>query len=90
MINLWLSTNHTHYGDDVESDFAVDMSVMNIVIDGYPEALQLMIVDSLFGFSEQSVASGLHLDKHHLVVVSGDDVDIPAPRFPVAFDDAVA
>lgn len=90
MINFRLSAYHPHYGDDVEPYLAVDMAIFDVVVDGLTEALQLTVIDGFFGSAEESVATGLYLDKHHFVAVSGDDVDIPTPRFPVAFNDPIA
>ena len=86
----WVASRCTHYSDDIQAEFAVDTSGLDIVVDGLTQVLKFLIIDSIFWFSEHAVTAGFHLDKNQYIVICCDDIKIPMSRLPVAFQDGIA
>ena len=63
-------TIHVAYHcDDVQLDGEVDAVGLDVMIDGYAQTLQLLVVDSIFRICKETVATGLNLYKHHGSVI---------------------
>ena len=91
MSDLWRAAfGCAHHCDDIQTEFAVDTSGLDIVIDGLTQILKFLIVDSLFRFCEHAVTAGFYFHEHHDIFLHGNDVDIAMTRLPVAFDDIIA
>jgi hypothetical protein len=76
VFNFGLTANHTNNGNDIEPDIAENVAILDVVVDGQLETLQLTIIDGLLGIAEEAVAAGFDFDEYHFVSVGGDDVDI--------------
>ena len=82
VLNIRIRSDSPHNGDDVETDLLTDMLEFYVVADGLLQVLQLVVVHGLLGLAIKAVAAGLHLHKHHHVVVQRNDVDVPSARLP--------
>ena len=89
MINLGLLAYRTYYRDDIEPDIAVDVAILDVVVDGQTETLQFTIVDGLFGSAIQTIAASLDFDENDFCAVGSHNVDVASARLPVAFDNLI-
>jgi hypothetical protein len=85
VFNFGLTAYHTNYGNDIEPNVAVDVAKLDIMVDGQAQTLQFVVVYGFFRITIETVAASLNLDKYNLFTISGNNVDVASPRFPVAF-----
>ena len=84
------SLGRANDSDDVQAYFLVSVHVLDVVIDGAPQVVHLLVVHSLLGFAKEAIPSRFDLYEDQDILVDGDYVNIAMARVPTAFSYEVA
>lgn len=78
-----------HDGNDIEAATHVDLAILDIVIHGQPQVLQLLVIDGKLRISQPVATTGLHLYKNKAITVLGNDIDVTMTGMPIALQNDV-
>ena len=84
MINIRSSAIRSSYnGDCVKPDIAIDVLVVNVMMDCRPEIAQFHVIDRILWIPENAITARFHFYKNDNRTVQGNDVNIAMTRPPV-------